>query len=74
MDFEVFVLDCVKHRPAELDWRGHLAHAMLGLVGETSRLLELTELWSKLSVDLMALQLHSVMRLAGREQIGRAHV
>ena len=29
--------------------------------------LELAELWSRLSVDLMALQLHSAVRLAGRD-------
>jgi len=69
MDFEVFVLDCVKHRPAELDWRGHLAHAMLGLVGETSRLLELTELWS---ISATRPEAHRMLRRLERLEYFRA--
>ena len=45
MQFEEYVLACVRGRPDGLDWVDQVFYAVLGLVSETTRLVEVTSGW-----------------------------
>lgn len=69
MDFETYVINCVRSRPLEADWQQHLLHSAAAITAELTELLGFVQRWEGTPDSIGR---HRLLRHVERVEFNRA--